>query len=153
MGLFTAQGQRQHLLSPTGRVLTEIVYSGQHVLAMDVTGTLVQVDDLHIQRLGDTLCGPLKPYQAVRLAANGQTLAVSCPDSLLIKHLGQWKTVPLPSVPSLSAANGAVALSPDASEAAVLHGSSVLRYRLSDLVPLPTLTRLPGEDLPPWTTH
>jgi len=145
LGIFTPQGQRLVLLSPTERRLTDAVFSAGSVLALDVTGTLVQVDGSQVKQLGARLCGTLRSEQVPRLAAAGETVAVSCPDVLLVGRPGKWKKIRLPA---LSATNGGtVALNPDASEVAVLRSAAVLRFRLSDQAPLPTITRLPGEDL------
>jgi len=145
LGIFTPQGQRLVLLSPTGRRLTDAVFSAGSVLALDVTGTLAQVDGPRVNRLGERLCGALHSEQIPRLAAAGETVAVSCPDVLLVGQPGKWKKIRLPDLSATG--DGTVALSPDASEVAVLRGAAVLRFRLSDRAPFPTITRLPGEDL------
>jgi WD40 repeat protein len=146
LGLFTPQGQRQALLSPTGRLLVDAAYSGDAVFTLDGTGTLAQVTGTQVKVVGKALCGKLSSEQAPHLAVSEQTLAVSCPTALLVGRPGHWQKVALPASPPSFRMASRVALSPNGSEIAVIRDSSVLRYRLPELTPLATIKRLPGED-------
>lgn len=146
LGLFAPQGQRQALLSPSGRLLVDAAYGGHDLFTLDVSGTLAQVRGLKVKEVNRNLCGTLKTSQVPHLAVSGTTVAVACPAVLLIGRPGQWKKVGLP-VPAESFNQASrVAVNPDASEIAVINASQVLRYHLPDLKRLPTITRLPGED-------
>lgn len=145
VGLFTPQGQRQALISPTGRLLVDVVYSGNDLFTLDTTGTLAQVSGKQSKVVGQALCGDLKGSEGPHLAASGSTLAVACPHTLRVGQPGRWQKIDLP-VRKDSYGSGHVALSLAAGEVAVIRESQVLRFHLPDLKPLPTITRLPGED-------
>lgn len=145
VGLFTPQGQRQALVSPTGRLLVDVVYSGNDLFTLDRAGTLAQVSGKQSKVVGQALCGDLKGSEGPHLAASGTTLAVACPNALLVGQPGQWQKIDLPTLPDGYGA-GQVAVSSTANEVAVIRASQLLRFHLPDLKPLPTITRLPGED-------
>ncbi|GGR75881.1 hypothetical protein GCM10008959_41030 [Deinococcus seoulensis] len=145
VGLFTPQGQRQALVSPTGRLLVDVVYSGNDLFTLDTTGTLAQVSGKQTKVVGQALCGNLKGSEGPHLAASGSTLTVACPHTLLVGQPGQWQRIDLPTLPDGYGA-GQVAVSPTANEVAVIRASQILRFHLPDMKPLPTITRLPGED-------
>lgn len=146
LGLFTPQGQRQALLSPTGRLLVDTVYNGNDIFTLDVTGTLAQVRHNQAKIVSGSLCGDLKREGVPHLAVNGKTIAVSCPAALLVGQPGKWQKIDLP-VPAASFRQASrVAISPDAREVAIIRNAQILRFGLPGLKPLPTITRLPEED-------
>ncbi|WP_180970057.1 WD40 repeat domain-containing protein [Deinococcus planocerae] len=147
LGLFSPDGQRLALLSPTGRSLTSLVPAGADFLALDRGGTLVRVRDQQVTVLARDLCAfPEKTPTWPQLTYAAGTFAIRCGGEVLLGQPGAWRKLTAPPSTTFPVFS-AIALSPDGRQLAASQGEKVLRYALPSLEALPTLTRVPGEDV------